>query len=149
NLAAEHYVRIEWIRRGVSIFFYPDWMPLPKGDLTVVSTAGDASRAALLLSTTNPIRKCIIRHHVVHLRRRLVVPGTPGLPAIESYDSALVADKKDDVRIVWINPGILVIISAGRSFERRPGFSAIGGLVGDHIRHQNAVRILWKDDWHS
>src|ERR1051325_8498387 len=98
-------------------------MPLAEGDLPVVATAGDAGRPALLLPTTQTIRKSVVGGDVVHLRRRLVVPVTPGLTAIHADDSTLVAADKKNVGIVGIDPDVLVVVTSRRTAQRVPGLT--------------------------
>ena len=76
---------------------------------------------------------------MVELRGGLVVPGTPGRSAIDRHEGALIANQKNNVWIVGIDPQILIVVAARRPAKTRPGFAAVGGLHGygagavDHI----------------
>src|SRR5262249_51519934 len=74
NLSAENDVRVEWVGRGVAILLDAHRMPFAKRNLSVVASTGYADGSAFLLAAANAIWKGVVRHHVVKLRRRLVVP---------------------------------------------------------------------------
>src|SRR6185437_2740506 len=61
ELAAIHNVRIERIRDHIAVFFGGNRVPFANGDLAIVSSAGDAGRAALLLATAEAIGKSIVQ----------------------------------------------------------------------------------------
>src|SRR5258708_7681310 len=82
QLAAIDDVRVQWISSEVTVFFGRDRMPFAKRDLPVVATARNANRSAFLLTATKPVRKSVVRAHVIDLRGRLVVPTAPALPSI-------------------------------------------------------------------
>src|SRR6266851_3653728 len=65
-----------------AILDHSNGMPIAKGDRPIIAAARNAYRAAFLLCSANLVRKSIGYAHVIHLRRRLVVPGTPGFTAI-------------------------------------------------------------------
>src|ERR1041384_1742634 len=100
-------------------------MPFAKSDLAVVAPTGNAPRTALLLATAQPIRKRIVGGDVVHLRGRLVVPTAEGLTAVHGDDSALVAGDRHDVRVVRIDPEVLIIVAPRRAAKRGPRFAAV------------------------
>src|SRR3984893_9065434 len=102
--ASVDHVRIQRIGRYISIFNDADRMPLAKCNLSVVAATGDADRATLLLSSANPIREAVGDCDVIELRRGLVVPGTPRGPAVHGYQSALIADQKNDVGMIGVDP---------------------------------------------
>lgn len=66
-------------------------MPVAEIDVSVVAPACDADRAAFLLPAIDVIGKGIVGGDVVELRCGLVVPGRPGLSAIDRGDGALIA----------------------------------------------------------
>ena len=101
QLAAVDDVGIERIGNNVAVFFRCHRMPVAKRDLAVIAAAGDADRAALLLAAAQAIGKRVVGIHVIKLRRRLVVPRTPALAAIDGDDRALVAGEDDDAWSCW------------------------------------------------
>src|ERR1035441_4577137 len=115
QLAAEHNVGVERIGHDIAVLFRRHRMPIAKRDLAIVAPAGNASRAALLLSAAQAIGKSIVGVHVIHLRRRLVVPGAPGLAAVYGNDGALIAGQDDRVGIVGIDPDVLIIVTDRKS----------------------------------
>ena len=94
------------------------------------------------------IRESVVRVHVVHLRRGLVVPGTPSLAAVDGDDGSLIADDSNDLRIVGIDPEILVIVSAGRAAETRPGLAAVCRFPGDRAGDDDHVSIFGIESRH-
>ncbi len=128
QFAAKDDVRIERIGHDVAILFGRHRMPIAKGDLAIVAAAGDANRAALLLSAAQAIGKGIVGVHVIELRRGLVVPGAPRLPAVDGNDGALVAGQDDRVGIVGIDPDVLVVVAAGSAAKASPGLASIGWI---------------------
>ena len=91
HLAAVNDVRVERIGRDIAIFLDADGVPLAESDLAIVAAADDAGRAAFLLAAVDPVRELIVGDDMVKLRGRLVVPRTPGLPAVDGDDGALIA----------------------------------------------------------
>ena len=148
DLSAVHDVRIERIGRRVAVLLHRDRMPLAHRDVSVVAAARDAHRSAVLLPAADAVRKRVVGHHVVERRRRLRVPRAPRRAAIQRHDAALIRNEQDDVRVVRIDPGVLVVVSAGRTFERHERLRAVGGLVRDDVGHDQRVGILGIDDGH-
>src|SRR4051794_26552773 len=77
ELAAVNDVWILRVRYHVSVLLRRHRMPLTESDNAIIAAAADARRAALLLPAAQPIRKCIVSVHVIHLRGGLVVPAAP------------------------------------------------------------------------
>ena len=96
--------------------------------LTMGSTLGGAG---ILLTTTRPIRKCVVERHMIHLRGGLVVPACPGIAGIECDHATLVAGETDNFRIDRIDPQILVVVATGCAPNACPGFAGIGGSPGE------------------
>src|SRR5205823_14673912 len=76
---ADDDVRIERIGDDITVFLGGHWLPIAKRDLARVAAAFDSDRTAFLLATVKPIRKRVVRAHVIQLRGRLIIPGTPRL----------------------------------------------------------------------
>src|SRR4029077_1445208 len=100
----------ERIGDGVAILFNSDRRPFPESELAIIAAAGNAGGAALLLAAAHAIGKVVVGVDVIHLRRGLVVPGTPGGAAIHRNDGTLVADVQNDIGIVGIDPDALIIV---------------------------------------
>src|ERR1051325_51902 len=84
-----------------------------------------ANGPAVLLRTGDPVRKAKVCCDVINLRGWLVVPRAPGRCAVDSYDRPLIAADDHSFRIVGINPELVIIVTAGRTFDGRPSLSAI------------------------
>ena len=85
--------------------------------------------AAVLLRARQTIRKPIIRRDMIKLGSRLVVPGTPGLRAINCDDGALVAAQHHPIRIIGIDPKLMVVVTTRRALDSRPTFSGVGRAI--------------------
>src|SRR5882762_6563731 len=116
--------------------------PVPLCDLSIVSSAHDSRRAAVLLRAVHPVRKPVIRCDPVEFSRRLVVPRRPGFPSVQADRCALVDSQHDSLRICGINPDRVVIVSSGRALDRSERMSAVIRTVQILRRHINNVRVL-------
>ncbi len=125
QLPAVNDIGIERVRRYVSVFFSTYRVPFTESDLAVVAPAGDANRTALLLTAAQSIRKCAIGVDVIKLSGRLIVPTAPGLSSVGGYYCALIAAQQNHIRVVRINPNVLIIVAARRAAKRRPGLAAV------------------------
>ena len=141
-------VWIERIGRNEAVLVDVDRKPVAVGNRAVVAATRHADRAVLLLPAANPIRKRVVRRDVVELPGRLVVPGTPGLSAVERHDRALVGGEQDDVGVVRVDPAVLIVLPAWSALERRPGLPAVGRLPRHGARHDHDVGILRMRDRH-
>ena len=79
----------------------------------------DAAEPLFLLPAAHAVGKRVVGAHVVELRRRLVVPGAPGVAAVDGDDRALVAGEQHDRRVVGVDPDAVVVVAARRAAERR------------------------------
>ena len=104
DLPAVDDVRIERVRRDVSVLLRAYRIPFAEGDRPVVAAAHGSDRSALLLPAVHPVRNAIVGDHMVELRGRLVVPGAPGLAAIHRERRTLIGRDQHDVRIVGVDP---------------------------------------------
>ena len=146
---AVDHVGVERIRGNVAVFDGPHRMPVAVGDLPIVAAAGDAHRATLLLRGAHAIGKSGRDTHVEELRGRLVEPRTPGLTAVHGDERALVADQRDDARIVRVDPQVLVVVAARSASQRQPGAAAVAGLHGDDAGAVDDIRIAGIDAHHG
>src|SRR3989442_5226855 len=78
---------IERVWRDVAIFvarFHRP--PIMKIQRTVTAAAWRGRRTAVLLCSVHPVRKPIVRSHMIELPGGLVVPGTPSFTAVARHD---------------------------------------------------------------
>src|SRR5207247_2538350 len=118
-------VRVQRIDSHVAILLHAERMPFAEADLPVVAPAQRPGRAAFLLRAVDPVGKTIVRRDVIELRRRLVVPGTPGRSTIYANDGALIARQCDDFGIARVYPDALVIVAPRRALEADESFAAV------------------------
>src|ERR1700687_1189812 len=85
-----HHIRVQRIWNGITAFSRTNRKPVALHDLSVVSAAGDACRAAVLLWPVHPAWKPVICRDPIKLSCRLVVPCAPGLAAVEADRRALI-----------------------------------------------------------
>src|ERR1700719_1066715 len=104
QFAADHYVRIEWVGDDVTVFLRRDRLPIAEGNLAFISPALNSNRTAFLLSAVKRGPNPVIPAHVIQLRRRLVIPGTPRLAPVHGNDRALVGTEQNDLGVVRIDP---------------------------------------------
>src|ERR1039457_6229631 len=110
HAAAVDDVRMERVGRNIGIFGRAHGVPLAHRDLPVIPAAGHSGRAALLLPAVDPVGELVVGDHVVELRGRLVVPGTPRAPVVHADRGALVEGQQDDVGVDRIDPdGVIEI----------------------------------------
>ena len=145
NFPAVDQIRIQRIHRNVPVFLCTDRAPIPKRDLSVIASRGDHRRSAFLLPSIHVVWKLIVCAYVIKLCRRLIVPGRKRLPSVDCYDSSLIRSKDHDVGLQRINPDSMVVISARRASNTKPGFTAVGRFPGGHIRDENNIRIIRVD----
>src|SRR6476661_5025445 len=142
QFAADDDVWIEWIRNDVTIFLSGHGSPVAERNLAVVAAALNSDRTAFLLTAVKSVRKRVVRTYMIQLRRRLVVPRAPTLPAIHGDDRALVHAQQNDVRIIRINPNVLIIVTAWRAAPTIPGFPAIVRFPTNDAGRVNDLRIF-------
>ena len=123
-------------------------MPVAKSDRAIIAATGDADRTAFLLAAVQAIRKRVVGTDVIKLRRGLIVPRAPTLPAIDCDDRTLITAEQDDVWIVGVDPSVLIIIAAGCAAPAFPCFAPVqrfptncAGLIND----RRAFRIKLYD----
>ena len=144
--ATEDDLGIQRIGSRVAVLVDAHREPLTNRDGAVIAARGDARRSTLLLTTADAIRKVRVCGDVIHLRGRLVVPGTPGLAIVERHHGALIGDEDHDSRIVRVDPSVLIILSAGRALERHPPGSSVSRSEGHDVGHDDVVRIAGMDE---
>src|SRR6266481_215029 len=103
---------------------------------------GRADRAAILLRAGNPVRKTIVGGDMIDLRGGLVVPGTPRDGAIHRNDSALIAAEDHALRIVRINPELMIIVATRRALDRGPGPTQVCRSIDRSVGNVNQVGIF-------
>src|SRR5581483_600132 len=126
----------------VSIFDDAHRMPLAIGNCSVIPTTRNADGPALLLPAAYFVGKRVRHRGVIKLRRRLVVPGAPGCPAIHRNERSLVADQQNYFRIVRIDPDVLVVVAAGSAANSCPALASVIGTESHNAGAVNNVRVL-------
>src|SRR6185312_14318565 len=76
------------------------------------------------------------------LSRRLVVPRTPALPAVDADDGALINAEQHPGRISRIDPQHVEVIPAWSAYVCLKGLSAIRGTVERGLGNIEHVRML-------
>src|SRR5689334_8003728 len=118
SAAAIDDVGIGGIRRNITAFTSARGMPVTKCDGAIITAAQDEDAAAILLRAIDVVRKLVVHGNVIKLRRWLVKPTAPGAAAIHTYASALVTAKDHALRVAGINPESVIVVAAGRAFNR-------------------------------
>ncbi len=142
NPPAVNNVRIQRIGGNVRIFIRAHAHPVAKRNLPTIATAGYTDRPAFLLTAIDPVGELVVGRHMIQLRRRLVVPGTPGFTAVDGDGCALINREDHHIGMFRIDPEAVIIVATGRALEGRPGFATIVGAVGGDIANENHVRIF-------
>ena len=141
--SSEHHSRIERVRRHVSVLVARlHRPPIVKVQRAVLAAAGCRRWPTVLLRPVNPVRKLIVRSDVIKLSGCLVVPRAPRFSTIARYDRALIAAQNHPLRIVWINPQLVVIWASRIAFEHGEGLSSVLRLVDRSVRHIHNVRVF-------
>src|SRR5258708_22297983 len=129
----------------VAVFFHAYRGPITKSNFAEVTAAGSADAATLLLSAIDPVGKLVVGNDVIKLRRRLVVPGTPGLSAVHADGRSLVDRDGDNVWVFGIDPDGVVVVATGRALDGGKILAAIGRFIRGSVGHVNHVLISWID----
>src|SRR5712692_10420138 len=140
---AEHHPRVQWVRRDVTIFVdRVDWPPVVKIQRTVSAAAWRSHCIAVLLRAVNPVRKLVVRHHVIELPSRLIEPGAPRLAAVARNNRALIATKNHPPRLVGINPKFVVVVAPRRAFECGERLTSVMRLISCGVRDEHSIGVL-------
>src|SRR5215475_15168482 len=132
HAAGINRIRVIGIDYDIAAFTTANRSPVAEGDLSVVATAGSTSSAAVLLRSVYVIRKIVVDGHVIELRSRLVVPGTPALAAVDADHCTLIAGHCHAVGIVRIDPHKVIVISARRAFDGFDCLATISRAIKGH-----------------
>src|SRR6267378_3579078 len=141
-----HHIRVQRIWNRITAFTWTNRKPVALRDLSIVSAAGDACRAAVLLRPVHPVWKPMICRDPIKLPRRLVVPRAPGFPSVEADRCALIHTEHDSLRIRRIDPYRVVIVAAGSTLDGREVVSAVVRTVQVLRRHIHHIGIFWIDE---
>ena len=125
QFAADDNLRIERIGDDIAVFFGRHRLPIAKRNLACVAATSNSDRAAFLLPAVKPIRKSIVRAYVIELRGGLVIPRAPRFATVHGDDRALIRAEQNDLRIVRINPNVLIIVAAGSAAPTFPCLAAV------------------------
>ena len=113
-------------------------IPVLSADDAIVVVALNGDGGVVLLGAIDVVGPAVVGDHMVELRSRLVVLGTPGLSAVSRDDSAPVIAVDESLRIVGINPQAMVV-SMWRGQQVKPS-PAIHGAKHSGVKHVNRVR---------
>src|SRR5215472_598673 len=111
------HIRVQRIRNRVAAFSRAYLIPIPYGDLSIVSAACDSGRSAVLLRPINPIWKPMVGRDSIEFSGWLVVPRAPRFTAVHGDRRALIGSQNHSSWIRRIDPHGMVIVSPGRSFD--------------------------------
>src|SRR6266852_9195094 len=117
-------------------------MPLAKCDFAVVAAAHRTNGPAFLLSAVNPIRKAIVRGHVIELRGRLVIPSAPRGAAVDGNYRALIAGERNRLRMLAADQNARIVIAARCAAKSDEGLSAVTRFPSGGVCNVNHVRIV-------
>ena len=81
--------------------------------------AGNGGGARVLLRAVHRVGEAVVRRDAVELPGRLVVPGAPGLAAVQRHDGALVDAEHAAFGVLGVDPELVVIVPAGGALDRR------------------------------
>src|SRR5882724_10673253 len=83
---------------------------------------------------------------MIQLRRGLIEPGAPRPAPIQGHHGPLVTHQGEGVGIRGADPDVLVVVTAGRAPQRRPGLSTINR---SHRHESGAVHNIGIGRIHS
>src|SRR5690348_3338740 len=142
--SAEDHAWIQRIWCDVSVFIAGfQGPPVMEIQRAILAAARRSRWTAILLRSVHPVWKLIVGYDVIKLPSRLVEPGTPRLAAVVRHNGALVAAQDHTLRIVLINPQLVIIGARRVALEHAEALSSIHRPVNGSVRHVDYVRILW------
>ena len=115
-------------------------MPVVECDLAVHRAAGDARRSGVLLAAAQAIRERVVGGDVIHGGSRLRVPVAPRCAAVRRNDAALIGNDEQNLRIVRIDPDLLIVVAARRAAHGRPVHAAV--LASPHHGRRGIHNVL-------
>ena len=117
-------------------------LPVERRDRALISSAPRGNRAGILLRGVDPVRIRIVRRHVVHLLRGLIIPRAPRRAAVERHDRALVVPHEDAISIGGVDPHLLRIVAAGRPLESGERVAAVRRFVRGGVERVDDVGVF-------
>src|SRR5215471_15435582 len=102
-------LRIFGIRRDPPRLATSDGVPVRYADTEIGRAARDSDRRVVLLRAVQPIREPVVGRDAIELSRRLIVLRGPGPTAVERDRRAAVVAEDHSVRIVRVDPEIVVV----------------------------------------
>src|SRR5665213_2810987 len=121
-----------WIERDITTLTATRQEPVARSDLAMVCATVYSGASTILLRSVDHIRKMIVCGDVIELRRRLVVPGGPGLAVIEADRGSLIRPKNHARRVFRIDPQLVIIISTRRAANDGDRFAAVFAAIQRH-----------------
>src|SRR5215470_14193613 len=108
----------------------------------MAAASRSSDRSAVLLGSGGPVRKALVGGYVIKLCGRLVVPGAPGCGAVLADDGALIAAQDHSIRIVGVDPQLMIVVTARRALYCGPVLAGIGGSIDRRVRDINGIGVL-------
>src|SRR5690348_3586268 len=112
----------------------------------MVAARNDRDGPTVLLRSRSPIWKSVIESDMIYLGRRLVIPRTPCFGAVLGHNRALIAAKNHPIRIVRVDPQLMIIVAARRAFYRGESSAAVGRFICRSVTDINDIWIFGVDD---
>ena len=103
---------------------------------------GTRGGARVLLRAVDRVGEAAVGDHVVELAGRLVVPGAPGLAAVQRHDRALVDAEDLARRVGGVDPQLVVVVAAGSPLDGHEGPAAVVRAVEVDVARVDDVGVL-------
>src|SRR5690606_26477175 len=124
--AAEDGVRLGRLDRDVAGLAAARHLVVVPGDRAVEADARHAHGRVVLLRAVDVVGRLVVDGDVIELRGRLVHDRRPAQTAVEADDRAAVVALDDAVRVLWVDPDVVVVAVRGR--DHREGLAGVDRL---------------------
>ncbi len=138
-------LRVEWIGDDGPEFICGCGIPVEHRDGAELPATAHRDGAGILLTGVHPVRERVVDRDPVDLGGRLVVPGAPGVAAIERDRGALIDAEELPVTVGGVDPELLRIVAAGSALVTVEGFAAVERSVTAGAHRVDDVGILGMD----
>src|SRR5580704_15871011 len=78
---------------------------------------------------------------MINLRGRLVIPTAPSPAAVHAHYRSLIAAERHAMTVFRIDPELMIVVAAGRSFDRNKSLAAVCGHVCGRVDHIGTIGI--------
>src|SRR5215467_8752248 len=140
-------VRIRGIDNHVPALAWSGGKPVGRPNSPPGAATVNCNTAAVLLRSINRIGILIIGRDVIKLRRRLVVPGAPGLSPIQADRRSLVGSEYHSRRIFGVDPDLVIVVAAGRTAHNRNRLASVFRAIQCNVGNIQNVRITRVDGY--